>query len=122
MAHVVIADADYGVLYLLATLIDRLRWTSNLAANGVEAWEKMQQQVPDLVMVDVDLPGMRGLELLRAVKSHPPLAHIPVVLMGQAGHEAAARAAGCAAYLTKPFGGKAVLRLLPQLLPRQPSD
>jgi CheY-like chemotaxis protein len=117
MAHVVIADDDYGVLYLLAMLVGRLGWTSDMTVNEAEAWEKVQRQAPDLVMAKVDLPGMSGLELLRAVKRNPSLAHIPVVLMGQSGSEASARAAGCAAYLTKPFGGQTVLTLLPQLVP-----
>jgi CheY-like chemotaxis protein len=122
MAHVVIADEDYGVLYLLAILINRLGWTSDMAVNGIEAWDKVRQQGPDLVMAEMDLPGMSGLDLVGAIQGHPPLEHIPAVLMGQAGNEAAARAAGCAAYLTKPFGGQTVLRLLPQLLPQEPSD
>ena len=103
MPHVVIADDDYGVLYLVAILVQRLGWTSDLASNGVEAWEKVQQIVPDLVVSEIDMPGMNGLELLHAIKSSSNLAHIPVVLMSVPDNEAAARDAGCDAFVVKPF-------------------
>ncbi len=104
MVPVVLADDDYGMLYLVATLVLHLGWTSDLAPDGVEAWEKVQQVVPDLVVSDISMPGMNGLDLLGAIKSSPSLDHIPVVLMSSADHEAAARAAGCDAFVTKPFG------------------
>jgi CheY-like chemotaxis protein len=122
MPHVVIADDDYGVLYLVATLVQQLGWTSDLASDGVEAWEKVQQMVPDLVVSDINMPEMNGLDLLRAIKSSPTLAHIPVVLMSSAENEAEARAAGCDAFVAKPFGGQTILTLLPQLLPPEPSN
>lgn len=122
MPHVVIADDDYGVLYLVAILVQRLGWTSDLASNGVEAWEEVQQTVPDLVVSDIDMPGMNGLELLHAIKSSPNLAHIPVVLMSSPDNEAEARAAGCDAFVAKPFGGQTILTLLPQLLPPETSS
>jgi CheY-like chemotaxis protein len=122
MPHVVIADDDYGVLYLVATLVQQLGWTSDLASDGVEAWEKVQQMVPDLVVSDINMPEMNGLDLLRAIKSSPTLAQIPVVLMSSAENEAEARAAGCDAFVAKPFGGQTILTLLPQLLPPEPSN
>ncbi len=82
----------------------------------------MQQVVPDLVVADISMPGMNGLDLLSAIKNHPSLAHIPVVLISSEDNEAAARAAGCAAFLTKPFSGQTILTLLPQLLPPEPSN
>jgi CheY-like chemotaxis protein len=122
MPHVVVADDDYGVLYLVATLVQQLGWTSDIASDGVEAWEKVQQMVPDLVVSDINMPEMNGLDLLRAIKSSPTLAHIPVVLMSSAENEAEARAAGCDAFVAKPFGGQTILTLLPQLLPPEPSN
>ncbi len=122
MAHVIIADDDYGVLYLVAMLVRRLGWTSDLVSDGVQAWQKVQEQVPDLVVSAISLPEMNGLDLLRAIKSSPLLAHIPLVLMSSADDEAAARSAGCDAFVTKPFGGQTILTLLPQLLPPEPSN
>ena len=122
MAHVVIADDDYGMRHLVANLVGQLGWTSDLASDGVEAWEKVQQVVPSLVVSDISMPGMNGLDLLSAIKNHPSLAHIPVVLISSEDNEAAARAAGCAAFLTKPFSAQTILTLLPQLLPPDPSN
>ncbi len=44
MAHVIIADDDYGILYLVAMLVRRLGWTSDLVSDGVQAWQKVQGQ------------------------------------------------------------------------------
>lgn len=60
---------------------------------------------PDLILMDVQLPGMDGYEVTRRLKADPRTADIPVVAVtAQAlqGEEERARAAGCAAYLTKP--------------------
>lgn len=61
MAHVVIADADYGVLYLLAILIARLGWTSDMAASGAEAWVKVQRHMADRMTSMTGYPGCGGL-------------------------------------------------------------
>jgi CheY-like chemotaxis protein len=116
MAHVIIADGDYGVLYLLKHLLQTLGWTYDAATEGIEAWHRVQQSAPDLVMAGFELTGMNGLDLLVAIKSDPRLANIKVVLMSAPENEAAARAAGCDAFVTKPFGGQTILRLLPQIL------
>ena len=122
MAHVIIADGDYGVLYLLKVLLNTLGWTYDATTEGIDAWQKVQEAVPDLVMADVNLSGMSGLELVLAIKSDPGLAHVPVVLMGTPENEAAAMAAGCDAFVAKPFGGQTILRLLPQLVREEPDD
>ena len=118
----IIGDGDYGVLYLLKHLLHTLGWTYDASTEGIETWQKVQQVVPDLVMADFNLTGMSGLDLLVAIKSDPRLAHIPVVLMSAPDNEAAARAAGCDAFVAKPFGGQTILRLLPQLVSEETSD
>lgn len=75
------------------------------AANGREAVTKAVSEKPDLILMDVDLPDMSGIDAARAVKSNPRTAHIPII--GQTGWgsqqwRAAAVAAGMVAYLQKP--------------------
>jgi CheY-like chemotaxis protein len=116
MAHVVIADGDYGELYLHKVLLNSLGWSYDAATDGAEAWQKAQEVVPDLVIAEINLSGMSGLDLVLTIKSDPRFALILVVLMGTPENEAAAGAAGCDAFVAKPFGGQTILRLLPQLV------
>ncbi len=51
------------------------------AADGDKAWEITQNQIPDLILSDVLMPGLSGYDLCRKIKSHPELSHIPVILL-----------------------------------------
>jgi CheY-like chemotaxis protein/anti-sigma regulatory factor (Ser/Thr protein kinase) len=76
------------------------------AANGVEAWEKIQNELPDLVISDVMMPKMGGFELCKLVKSTFETSHVPVVLLTAFDDKAMQlRGLGFGAddYLTKPF-------------------
>jgi CheY-like chemotaxis protein len=75
-------------------LLNTLGWTYDSSIEGLEAWQKVQEVVPDLVIADMDLSGMSGLDLVHTIKSDPKLSHVPVVLMGIPENEAAARAVG----------------------------
>jgi CheY-like chemotaxis protein len=75
------------------------------AANGVEAVEKAQELLPDIVLMDLALPRMDGWEATRRLKADARTRHIPVVALtghALAGHAEGAREAGCDAFVTKP--------------------
>ncbi|TVQ29354.1 MAG: hybrid sensor histidine kinase/response regulator, partial [Wenzhouxiangella sp.] len=111
----------------LRDLIGRLLssdWRILAYADGREALKAAGEELPDLVVSDVDLPGLRGDELCRRIKQDPVLAHTPVLLL-TALDDPKAQAAGLAAqaddYITKPFDGQALkarLRNLWQTLER----
>jgi CheY-like chemotaxis protein len=86
----------------------------------------IQQTRPDLVLMDINLPGMNGLEALRILKSDPETATIPVIAVSAAAMPRDVRAgleAGFAGYLTKPFNVAALLSQVKTILqtnePRQ---
>ena len=75
------------------------------AANGHEALEKAFATLPDLILMDLSLPGIDGWEATRLLKKDPRTTAIPVVaLTGHAleGHSQKAKEAGCDAFITKP--------------------
>ena len=93
------------------------------ASNGVEAVEKTQQLLPDIVLMDLALPRMDGWEATRRLKSDPRTSHIPIVALtghALAGHAEGAREAGCDAFVTKPCLPDALLAEIKRLLDRQP--
>jgi len=75
------------------------------AENGHEAVQKASTLMPDLVVMDLSLPGMDGWEATRRLKSHTKTKHILVMALtghALAGHSKGAMEAGCDAFITKP--------------------
>ena len=116
MSHIVIADDEPQIIDLLRNAIDSLGWTCDTASNGIDAMKKVEQALPDLVISDVNMPGMRGVDLVRNMKCNPQVAQIPTVLMSSPDVEAEAMASGCTAFIPKPFNIAELTQLLPKLL------
>jgi YesN/AraC family two-component response regulator len=76
------------------------------ARNGKEGFRSAQQHLPDLIVTDVMMPEMNGVELCKAIKDHPNLSHIPVILLtARMAEEQKMEGfqAGADDYVTKPF-------------------
>lgn len=82
------------------------------AGDGTTALQMIRASKPDLVVLDLHIPGISGEEVLAEMKRTPATAGVKVVVVTAAGEEgrAAALAAGADAYFTKPFGPTALLR------------
>ena len=91
------------------------------AATAREAFDRIRADQPDLILMDLHLPEMDGLEATRRLKGNPATRHIPVVALtayGMPGDRERALAAGCAGYITKPIDKAAFLREVAAHLPR----
>jgi two-component system cell cycle response regulator DivK len=89
------------------------------AVNGEEA-VKLAQNLPDLILMDIQLPEMDGYEATRLIKADGRLAHIPIIVVTSyalSGDEGKARSAGCDAYVTKPFSPRHLLATIREFLP-----
>ena len=76
------------------------------AASGLEAIERLALGPVELVVLDLNMPDMHGLEVLGFVRAHAKFRHLPVIILTTRGDEAsraAALEAGATAYMTKPF-------------------
>ncbi|NIM19978.1 MAG: response regulator [Candidatus Latescibacteria bacterium] len=76
------------------------------AANAQEAFDNIKSEPPDLILMDVQLPGMDGLEATKKIKEEPASRDIPVVAVtsyAMKGDREKALAAGCSGYITKPI-------------------
>jgi two-component system cell cycle response regulator DivK len=82
------------------------------ATTGPQGVELAEAQCPDLILMDIQLPLLDGYEATRQIKAHPDLQAIPIIAvtsLALSGDEEKARAAGCDAYVTKPFSPRALL-------------
>ena len=90
------------------------------AADGAEGLAMAEREKPDLILMDIQLPIMDGYETTRRIKANPALKHIPVIAVTSyalSGDEAKTRAAGCDAYVAKPFSPRQLLAKINELLP-----
>jgi CheY-like chemotaxis protein len=103
---VLIADDESSMRLLVHATIESDDYTVVEAADGAEAWAMIQQHKPSLVLLDVQMPGRSGLEVLRLVKEDPSLVATRVILLTSRAQEKDVEAgliAGADFYLTKPF-------------------
>jgi two-component system cell cycle response regulator DivK len=88
--------------------------------NGTDALKVAKQERPDLIVMDIQLPEMSGLEVTERIKSDPDLKPIPVIAVtafAMKGDEERIRAAGCEAYLSKPISIDRFIATVKQFLP-----
>lgn len=115
--EVLVVDDRPAIRRLLAEALDGLGCRVRAASSGREALELLRGFCPGAVLLDLKMPGMDGLEVLRAIRRlHPTL---PVVLMtayGEAGWQEAAAALGVHQYLLKPFSLSDVRQVVNALL------
>jgi len=89
------------------------------AANGNDALELVKQQHPDLIILDWLMPGLTGIEVLRALRASAELSAIPVIMMTvkvEPSAQAEGLAMGVIAYLTKPFDSDKLMETVQKAL------
>jgi two-component system, cell cycle response regulator DivK len=89
------------------------------AESGEQALEAVAKQRPDLILMDIQLPGMDGYEATRRIKADPALRLIPIIAVTSyalSGEEQKARAAGCDEYVPKPYSPRQLLAKIRQYL------
>jgi CheY-like chemotaxis protein len=114
--HILIVDDNPIDLKLVGELLEVHGFKTECVSDAEQAQRTLARMAPDLVLVDIALPGMDGLSLTRLIKADARLRHVPVVALtafAMRGDDQRAAAAGCEAYLTKPinvreFGGQIV--------------
>jgi two-component system cell cycle response regulator DivK len=91
------------------------------AATGEEGIALAETERPDLILMDIQLPGLDGYETTRRIKANPALQRVPIIAVTSyalSGDDVKALAAGCDAYVTKPFSPRELLAKIRQFLPQ----
>ena len=103
---VLIADDEQNIVISLQYLMKREGHAVSVARDGREALAAIQRDRPDLVLLDVMMPGLSGFDVCQAVRADPELAGVKILLLTAKGRDtdlAKGLALGADAYMTKPF-------------------
>ena len=104
---VVLAEDDVDIRDLVQIVLEGLDLSVIAVGNGAEALEECRRLKPRLLLLDITMPIMNGLEVCREVRADPDLKDLPVILMtarAQASDVQAGMDAGADTYIIKPFG------------------
>lgn len=89
------------------------------ATTGEDGINLAENYHPDLILMDIHLPGIDGYDTTRRIKSNPALHHVPIIAVTSyalSGDEEKAQQAGCESYISKPFSPRAVLEKIREFL------
>ena len=105
-ARVMVGDDHLLNVELVRFILDAEGWAVAVAADAQQALEQLPGFDPDLILMDIQLPGIDGLTLTRQLKADPATRHIAIVAFtayAMMGDEARMLAAGCDGYVSKPI-------------------
>jgi CheY-like chemotaxis protein len=105
-SRLLVVEDEPSMREVLASALAKAGYEVHEAVDGPQGVEKAQQIIPDLILLDVRLPGLDGFEVCRSLKEHPATRRIPVIFLTAVDDRALhyhATAAGGTACLTKPF-------------------
>ncbi|HEX4104962.1 MAG TPA: PleD family two-component system response regulator [Rhizomicrobium sp.] len=110
-ARVLVVDDIMSNVKLLEAKLTAEYFDVATAFNGLECLKRIEENIPDIVLLDVMMPGMDGFEVCRRIKSDPRIAHVPVVMvtaLDQPSDRVAGLEAGADDFLTKPVDDSAL--------------
>lgn len=119
MKSVLVVDDNPENLKLILVILGTSGYDLTTASDAHEALRLIQTRTPDLILLDLQLPGMDGLQLTRHLKAAPETRTIPIVAVtayAMKGDEAKARDAGCDGYLVKPVDKRLLRELVKNYL------
>jgi len=121
MATILVADDDRDIRDIVAYKLQRVGHYVILATNGAEALSAARACEPDLVVLDVMMPGMSGIEVCRELRAEPRTAALPVILLTARAQESdveAGFAVGADDYVVKPFSPSELVSRIHTMLGR----
>ena len=120
MAKIVsVVDDDPQVVVIVRAVLEAAGFEVAISPDGADCLAAIERRLPDLIIMDVVMPGMNGIEVLRAIRGRPETSNIPVIVLSARTEDldlAVARAAGADLYLTKPFTSEELVAATKQLL------
>jgi DNA-binding response OmpR family regulator len=113
--HVLLVEDEPNIIEAVRFILSRDGWRVSCHADGANAFGEIRRLQPDVVVLDVMLPGRSGFDILRDIRADALLQTLPVLMLtakGQAKDRERANALGASHFMTKPFSNAEVLQRL----------
>jgi twitching motility two-component system response regulator PilH len=110
---ILLVDDSKTELHVLSELLTKSGYAVRTAANGEEAMRRLQEEKPDLILMDVVMPGQNGFQLTRAITRDPQFANVPVIMCTSKNQETDrvwGMRQGASDYVVKPVNPDELLR------------
>lgn len=123
--RVLLAEDEPNIVESLTFLLTRAGFEVAVESNGRRALDAALGDVPDVLILDVMLPGLDGYEILRQLRSDPRTDKLPVVMLtakGQREDRETALECGADVFITKPFANAEVIAAIKQLVSGSPDE
>ena len=117
--HVLLVEDEANIIEAIRFLLSREGWQVDTHSNGTDAAEVIRRMKPDIVILDVMLPGKSGFDILEELRAHEQTADLPVLMLtarGQSRDREMAEKAGVSRFMTKPFPNTEVLNAVRDML------
>jgi CheY-like chemotaxis protein len=117
--HVLAVDDEANVTRLIQVILGRAGYRVTTAADGLQALERIRKDRPDALFLDITMPHMDGIELLRRLKGDPDTEPIPVALLTAKSQDAdiiEGQRSGAQLYLPKPFSPAQIMEAARELI------
>ena len=121
--RVLLAEDEPNIVESLSFLLERAGFEVSVETNGQQALDAALADAPDVVVLDVMLPGMDGYEVLRQLRSSQRAARTPVIMLtakGQREDRETAIESGADLFITKPFANSEIIAAVKRLANGQP--
>lgn len=120
--RILIVEDEEDIIDLVRYNLEKEGYQVTGVTSGEKALQVIKEKTPDLVLLDLMLPGMDGIEVCRKIKAEPKIAHLPVIMLTAKSEEAdivAGLELGAEDYVTKPFSPKVLISRIRNVLRRQ---
>lgn len=117
--RVTLIEDERNIIEAIRFILARDGWDVRTHSNGDDAVEAVRAQRPDLLILDVMLPGRSGFDILQEIRGDPEMNGLPVLMLTARGQERdrdMAERAGASRYMTKPFSNAEVLAAVRELV------
>jgi two-component system, OmpR family, alkaline phosphatase synthesis response regulator PhoP len=119
---IIVVDDEEDILELVRYNLAKEGYRVSCVLSGEQALSRIKEQIPDLVLLDLMLPGLDGLDVCRSIKNNPATAQIPIIMLTAKGEEAdivTGLELGADDYVTKPFSPRVLLARIKTVLRRK---
>jgi DNA-binding response OmpR family regulator len=123
---VLLCDDEIHILRAAELKVSRAGYHVRIARDGQEAWEMIQQELPDVLVTDVQMPRVDGFELSRRIRADEATRELPILMLTAKGFELEQRELmekwGIVDILAKPFSPRELVRLIDQIVAGSPAS